>query len=56
MPIISCVKNYRKATGAWPAQSVECVTLDLGAVSSSPMLGIEILKNEIFRDAWVLIN
>ena len=28
--------------GAWLAQSVECVTLDLQAVSSSPMLGVEV--------------
>ena len=27
---------------AWLAQSVECVTPDLGVVSSSPMLGVEI--------------
>ena len=28
--------------GAWVAQSVECATLDLGVVSSSPTLGVEI--------------
>ena len=28
--------------GAWQAQLVECATLDLSAVSSSPTLGVEI--------------
>ena len=28
-------------TGTWRAQSVECVTLDLGVVSWSPTLGVE---------------
>ena len=30
------------AGGAWQAQSVERVTVDLGVVSSSPTLGIEV--------------
>ena len=32
--------------GAWPALSVEHVTLDPGAVSSSPMLGMEFPLNQ----------
>ena len=28
--------------GTWLAQSEDCVTLDLGVMSSSPMLGVEI--------------
>ena len=37
-PILQ-VRNYR---GAWLAQSVEQVTLDLGVINSNTMLGIEI--------------
>ena len=39
-------ENFR---GAWLAQSVEHVTLDLRAVSLSPTLGVEILQNNIFK-------
>ena len=39
-PLLS-LKNKR-LRGAWLAQSVEPATLDLRAVSSSPMIGIEI--------------
>lgn len=28
--------------GPWLVQSVECATLDLGVVSSSPMLGVQV--------------
>ena len=35
-------KVYDFCWGAWPAHLVEHVTLDLGVVSLSPMLGIEI--------------
>ena len=31
----------RKGGGKWLAQSVEHATLDLGVVSSSPMVGVE---------------
>jgi len=31
--------------GSWGAQVVERVTLDLGIVGSSPMLGVEITEN-----------
>lgn len=35
-------QHYIKdGAGAWPAQPVEHVTLDLGVVSSSPKLGTE---------------
>lgn len=40
-----CWKNIIKnkiSWAAWLGQSVECVTLDLRVVSSSPMLGVEI--------------
>ena len=37
--------------GAWLAWLVERVTFDLGAVSPSLVLGVEItLKNKIFKD------
>ena len=37
--------------GTWLSQSVEHATPDLGVMSSSPMLGIEItLKNKIFKN------
>ena len=40
------------AEGTWRVQSVEHVTLDLGVVSSSPMLGVEItFKNRLKK--WV---
>ena len=32
--------------GAWSAQSEEHATLDLGVMSSSPMVGVEITKNK----------
>ena len=38
---VNCLK-YFNHRGAWLAQLVECVTLDLRVVSSSPMLGVEI--------------
>ena len=40
-----CINMYIKGIfiwGAWLAQSEEHVSLDLGVVSSSPMLGVEI--------------
>ena len=35
-----------KESGAWLAQLVEHATLDLGVVSMSPTLGVEITKNQ----------
>ena len=35
------VKNYHSG-GTWLAQSVDCVTLDLWVVGSSPIWGVEI--------------
>ena len=32
----------REAQGAWLPRSEECVTLDLGVVSSSPTLNVEV--------------
>lgn len=37
-------RQREKDWGTWPAQSVECATLDHGVVNSSPTLGIEITK------------
>lgn len=34
---------------AWPAQLVECVTLVLGVISSSPILVVEITLKEIIK-------
>ena len=36
------IKNPFEIKGTWLSQWVEPVTLDLGVVSSSPMLGVEI--------------
>ena len=35
-------KPLTQHKGVWLAQLVECVTLDLGVVSSSPLFGVEI--------------
>jgi len=35
-------RNIKEYWGAWLAQSVEHTTLDLGVVSSSPTLGVEV--------------
>lgn len=35
--------------GAWLAQSEERATLDLGIVSSSPLLGVELTKKIFFN-------
>ena len=35
-------KIHSQSGGTWLAQLEECVTLDLGVVSSSPTLGVEI--------------
>ena len=42
-------ENLQKLKGTWLVQSVEHVTLGLGAVSSSPTLFVEITKNEILK-------
>ena len=36
----------RKKWGAWLAQSVKHMTLDLGVVSSSPTLGVDDLQKK----------
>lgn len=48
---VSLINRKYNCGGAWLAPSVEhAETLDLGAMSSSPMLGAEItLKNKIFK-------
>lgn len=38
---ISVLKYSQKLWSAWPALLVECGTLDLGDVGSSPTLGVE---------------
>ena len=40
--VFVCAGSGGKGWGTWLAQSIEHVTLDLGVVSSSPTLGIEI--------------
>ena len=46
--LLSRIKRYPNSkkkggwVGIWRAQSEECVTLDLGVVSSSPMLEVEV--------------
>ena len=42
----------RRTWGTWLAQSVECVTLDLGVMSLSPTLGVEI-TSKTERGTWV---
>lgn len=47
------IKN--EVGGAWQAQSIECITLDLRVVSSSPTLGVElILKKKSKKKIYVL--
>ena len=43
MGLIESDYNFLGEGGAWLAESEEHVTLDLGVVSSSPMLGIEVI-------------
>ena len=37
-----CAQEKNKNKGTWLAQSVKHATLDLGVVSSSPTLGVQI--------------
>ena len=49
---ILCKVFRNDSWGTWLAQLVEHMTFDLGVVSSSPVLGIEItLKNEKKEDS-----
>jgi len=50
--VLSCFRIL-KTWGAWLTQSVEHATLHLGVVSSSPTLGVEILKNKILYMYWL---
>ena len=43
------VLKLEKSRGAWLAVLLECATLDLGVVSSSPCCVWRLLKNKIFR-------
>ena len=45
--LVSSTKGHSR--GTWLAQSVDDETLDLGVVSSNPMLGIEITEKTIFK-------
>ena len=37
------LETKKREGGTWLAQSIEHVTLDLGVMSSSPTLGVEII-------------
>ena len=49
MSLNSTLKNYENGWAAWLAQLVEHVTLDLGVVSSSPMLGVEVTLQKLLK-------
>ena len=47
MGAVSSTSENQKSWGVWLAQSVEHVTLDLGVVSSSPTLDVEITYKKV---------
>ena len=48
-PFEVIILHTRRKRGTWLAPLVEDTTLDLGVVSLSPTLGVEILKNKILK-------
>ena len=48
------IKN--EVGGAWQAQSIECITLDLRVVSSSPTLGVELILKKKVKKKYMCLK